>query len=63
MPLEISNDVVIQRKDLENHHEEADVIIVNQAIHAARCGASAIRVVSDDEDVVCFYVISISKKN
>ena len=43
--------MVIQRKDLENHHEEADVIIVNQAVHSARCGSSAIRVVSDDTDV------------
>ena len=29
----------------------ADVIIVNQAIDAARCGPSAIREVSDDTDV------------
>ena len=32
-------------------HEEADVILVNQAVHAAKIGVSGVKVIADDTDI------------
>ena len=51
-PIEISADgLVIFRQDLENFHEEADAIIVAQAIYAATVEFKHVQVVADDTDI------------
>lgn len=51
-PIEISpNGVVIRREDLKTTHEEADTIIVAQAIYAAKEERKNVVVVADDTDV------------
>jgi len=51
VPIEVSCDVLRQREDLENFHEEADVIMVHQMSKLAEEGATAINVLCDDTDV------------
>lgn len=52
VPIEIApNGVVINREDLKTTHEEADTIIVAQAIYAAREERKHVVVVADDTDV------------
>ena len=43
--------VHIKIHDMANSHEEADVIVVNQVMSAARQGRKTIHVVCDDTDV------------
>ncbi len=43
--------MVIRREDLKTTHEEADVIIVAQAIYAAKDEGKRVVVVADDTDV------------
>lgn len=50
-PIEIKHGVVIQREDMSTSHEEADCIIVQQAIMAATEHQQAVSVVADDNDV------------
>ena len=50
-PFEICKGLVIQRGDLQNTHEEADVILVNQAVHAAKNEVSGVKVIADDTDI------------
>ena len=51
-PIEIApGGVVIRRADLRTTHEEADVIIVAQAIYAAKEERKHVAVVADDTDV------------
>ena len=40
-----------KRHDMANRHEEADVIVVNQVMSAARQGSKNIHAVCDDTDV------------
>ena len=55
--------VVIPRPDLETHHEEADVIIVQQAICLSRCATNNIKILSDDTDVFVMLVHFYRKLN
>ena len=59
-PIEITNGVRIDRKDIDAHHEEADLIIAQQAIISSKEG-DVVSVVSDDTDVFVlllhFYVL------
>lgn len=48
--------VVIPRPDLETHHEEADIIIIQQAICLSRCATNNIKILSDDTDVFVLLV-------
>ena len=51
-PIEIAqNGLVIRRQDLKTTHEEADTIIVAQAIYAAKEERKNVVVVADDTDV------------
>ena len=50
-PFEVNQGVILQRHDMRNRHEEADVIIVNQVVHLANDGMSSLKVISDDTDV------------
>ena len=51
-PIEIApGGVVIRRQDLRTTHEEADVIIVAQAVYAAKEERKNVLVVADDTDV------------
>ena len=45
--------VVIRQEDLRTTHEKADVIIVAQAIYAAKEERKNVVVVVDDTDVYC----------
>ena len=51
LPIEISENIASARCDLLTHHEEADVIMVQQMEKLAFSGAKAISVVCDDTDV------------
>ena len=59
-PIEITNGVRIDRKDIDAHHEEADLIIAQQAIISSKEG-DVVSVVSDDTVVFVlllhFYVL------
>ena len=54
-PTEIKNEDISIRYDLETHHEEADIIIVQQALKGAS-EARRVAVVSDDTDVFVLLV-------
>lgn len=52
IPIQISaGGLVISRQDLQNFHEEADEIVVAQAIYAATVEAKHEQVVADDTDI------------
>lgn len=51
IPEETHLGVCIKRLDLSTTHEEADVIIPQQLVHAVNEGAECIKVVCDDSDV------------
>ena len=51
IPDEITLGVHVKRNAMGNSHEEADVIIVNQVMSAARQGYKTIRIVCDNIDV------------
>ena len=48
--------VLIQRQDLRTSHEEADVIIAQQAVYAVSQGVKTVSVVCDD--TTCLYCFS-----
>ena len=51
-PVEVApGGVVIRREDLKTTHEEADAIIVAQAIYAAKVEGKHVVVVADDTDI------------
>jgi hypothetical protein len=51
-PTEISNGgVIINRRDMDTTHEEADIIIVQEMLMAAKENPTSITVLSDDTDV------------
>ena len=54
-PLEITNGVKIERRDLCSSHEEADIIITQHAIASSLLGKS-VHVVCDDTDVFALLV-------
>ena len=56
VPFEISGGVLIDRRDLKNTHEEADVIIVNRVVDLAKNGATSLKVVCDDTDVLVLFI-------
>ena len=62
IPMEICNGNIRERADLRTTHEEADVIIIQQAVHSANSGKNSIRVIADDTDVfillIHFYKIN-----
>lgn len=62
-PVEVTNGQVIQRHDLKNNHEEADVIIVHQMLAAAANGARNISIICDDTDVFLLLSYFYSKHN
>ena len=51
VPQEVRLGVVVERRDLITSHEEADVIIVQQAVGLANQGLKCIKVICDDTDV------------
>lgn len=51
VPLEIQMGVPVSRYDIRTSHEEADVIITQQAVYAATQGAKCVKVICDDTDV------------
>jgi len=55
VPVEIFKGIVIERKDLESTHEEADVIIPRQVVDVATQGSTCIKVISDD--IVVFILL------
>lgn len=64
IPIELQTPgVVIPRPDLETHHEEADVIIVQQAICLSRCATNNIKILSDNTDVFVLLVHFYRKLN
>jgi len=61
-PVQVSNEDISVRHDLETSHEEADIIIVQQALKCAS-EASKLSVVSDDTDVFVLLVHFYKKAN
>ena len=53
--LHISKGVIAPWKDLETSHEEADIIIVPQAVSASQLGAK-ITVIANDTDVFAMLI-------
>ncbi len=51
IPVAVREGLVTNKNDMTNTHEEADVIIVNQMVYAAKRGASNISIICDDTDV------------
>lgn len=50
-PVEVTDGIVIERRDMRCTHEEADLIIVNQVVSAVAEGEKDILVICDDADV------------
>ena len=50
-PIELSMGLCIERQDLISHHEEADVIVVSQAIYVSSVEKKSVGVVADDTDI------------
>ena len=50
-PVELFKGLCIQRQDLINHHEEADAIVVSQAIYVSTVEGKSVGVVADDTDI------------
>jgi len=55
-PQEVSLGVLIQRGDLTTSHEEADVVMVQQAVALANQGINCMKVICDDTDVFVLLV-------
>ena len=51
VPTEMCDGIIRERADIHTTHEEADAIIVQQAVHIAHSGKESIRVIADDTDV------------
>ncbi len=63
VPVSIRNGEITMRNDLHNTHKEADVIIVNQLVDLVDKGASNIRVVCDDTDVlICPHTLLLQRE-
>ena len=61
-PVEIYRGVVINRDDMATSHEEADVVVVQQAMNAIlHHGYNEIKVISDDTDVFALLIYWYSK--
>ena len=61
-PIQVKDGVVSEKSDMSTTHEEADIIMVQQAIRLMSSGKS-VRVISDDTDVftlLAFYYSSES---
>ena len=60
IPVELSEEYVKKRRDLETNQEEADTIIVQQSVYLAKSGLQNIHIVADDTDVfvllIHFYI-------
>ena len=50
-PVQICDGQLAERNEFRTTHEEADVVIIQQAVHLATTGINSIRVVADDTDV------------
>ena len=50
-PLELYKGLCIQRQDLANNHEEADVVVASQAMYAASTESKTVGVLADDTDI------------
>ena len=50
-PVQICDGQLADRHDLHTTHEEADVVVIQQAVHLAPTGINSIRMVADDTDV------------
>ena len=50
-PVQICDGQFADRHDFRTTHEEADVVIIQQAVHLATTGINSIREVADDPDV------------
>ena len=50
-PVELFKGLCIKRQDLINHHEEADAIVVSQAIYISTVEGKSVGVVADDTDI------------
>ena len=55
-PIEVYRDIVYSRSDMMTTHEEADVIVVQQAMKAVSNGYQEVKVLSDDTDVFALLV-------
>lgn len=62
-PTEIYKGVAIQRRDISTSHEEADNIIVQQAVMCAKCQSGTIVVVADDTDVFILLLYHYLQEN
>ena len=63
VPIMIREGKALTRNDLQNTHEEADVIIINQLVHLAQRNASNICVVCDDTDVFIVLIHCYCREN
>ena len=50
-PVQICDGQLADRHDFRTTHEDADVVIIQQAVHLTPTGINSIRVVADDTDV------------
>ena len=48
--MEIHKGLIIKRRDMEVHHEEADLVIINQMLHAVP-QSNQVRIIADDADI------------
>lgn len=62
-PTEIHKGVIIHRRDISTSHEEADNIIVQQAILCAKMKSNTINVVADDTDVFLLLLYHYFEEN
>jgi len=61
--VELRSGTKIDRADLATTHEEADVIMVQQAVELAESGAACITVLSDDTDVFILLIHFYAERN
>ena len=50
IPVEIHKGLIIKRRDMEVHHEEADLVMINQMLHAVP-QSNQVRIIADDADI------------
>ena len=62
IPTEVSNKMISHRKDLETHHEEANVILTSRAISTAFKNDVHIKMISDDTDVFLLLMHHLADK-
>ena len=61
-PVELVQGPSIQSQDLINYYEEADVIVVSQAIYAASVEGKTVSILADDTDILFCYC-TITRNN